>query len=99
VKGKVVTQLALTGARPACSARSAASRKKRRRLLGSAKGAFRTKGRYGAATVRGTRWQTEDLCNGTLVTVQQGVVAVESFVLRRTRLVRAGQSYLAPARR
>jgi hypothetical protein len=108
VKGKVLTQLALSGALPSCpatkrsGARSAAARKKpaktvRRRLFGSGHGDFRTKGKYGTATVRGTIWSTEDRCDGTFVKVSRGVVAVESFVLEKTVSVRAGHSYLAPA--
>src|SRR5205807_3417897 len=40
-------------------------------LHASAHGKFRTRGRYAAATVRGTIWTTSDRCNGTLVTVQK----------------------------
>jgi hypothetical protein len=36
-----------------------------RRLRGRAHGRFRTRGRYSAATVRGTVWLTEDTCDGT----------------------------------
>ena len=36
-----------------------------RLLRGSAHGHFRTIGRYSAATVRGTEWQTIDRCDGT----------------------------------
>ena len=76
---KPVTQLALTG-KLSCGkgkASSSARKKKVRRLWGDGKGRFRTKGRYGAATVRGTKWLTEDRCNGTLVRVKRGVVAVQ----------------------
>jgi len=69
-----------------------------------ARGRIRTRGRYGAATVRGTRWSTIDRCAshprpGTLVVVSKGLVAVRSFVLARTVLVPAGARFLAPARR
>jgi hypothetical protein len=70
-----------------------------RSLWGTAKGRFRTRGRYAAATVRGTRWLTTDRCDGTLTTVKQGVVEVRDFTRARTVTVRAGKSYLAPARR
>ena len=75
-----------------------------RRLKVRARGRIRTRGRYGAATVRGTRWTTVDRCDshprpGTLVVVSKGLVAVRSFVLGRTVLVPAGQRFLAPARR
>jgi hypothetical protein len=77
----------------------ATPRKPVRRLWGSGKGRFSTRARYSAATVRGTRWLTQDRCDGTLTRVTQGVVSVQDFRLRRTRLVKAGQSYLARARR
>ncbi len=75
-----------------------------RRLKVRARGRIRTRGKYGAATVRGTRWTTVDRCPehprpGTLVVVSKGVVAVRSFVLRTTTLVPAGQRLLAPAKR
>lgn len=78
--------------------------KQGRRLKVRARGRIRTRGRYGAATVRGTRWSTIDRCPehvrpGTLVVVSKGLVAVRSFVLRRTVLVPAGARYLAPARK
>ena len=72
-------------------------RKPVRRLWGSGKGRFETRARYSSATVRGTRWLTQDRCDGTLTRVAQGVVSVRDFVRRQTRLVRAGQSYLARA--
>ena len=68
-----------------------------RRLWGSGRGRFSTRARYSAATVRGTRWLTQDRCDGTFTRVTQGVVSVQDFRLRRTRLVKAGQSYLARA--
>jgi hypothetical protein len=70
-----------------------------RRLWGNGKGRFRTLGRYAGATVRGTIWLTEDRCDGTLIRVQQGRVDVRDNVRNRTIRLRAGQSYLARARR
>ena len=64
-------------------------------MWGDGKGRFRTKGRYGAATVRGTKWLTEDRCNGTLVRVKRGVVAMLDFARKKTVLVKKGKSYLA----
>ena len=46
----------------------------RRRLWGRGKGRFRTRGRNGTATVRGTTWLTEDLCEGTQTTARSGKV-------------------------
>ena len=70
-----------------------------RALWGSGKGSFRTKGRYSAATVRGTVWLVEDRCDGTLTRVVKGSVQVRDFARNRTVTVRAGHSYLARAQR
>jgi hypothetical protein len=67
-------------------------------LWGKGPGQFRTKGRYAAATVRGTWWLTQDRCDGTLVRVRQGIVEVRDLVRKRTVLVRTGKSYLARKR-
>jgi hypothetical protein len=75
----------------------AAKRRPIRRLWGSGKGRFQTRGRYSSATVRGTRWLVVDRCDGTLTRVRQGVVLVRDFKRRRSILVRAGRSYLARA--
>jgi FG-GAP-like repeat/FG-GAP repeat len=64
-------------------------------LHATAKGSFRTVGRYSAATVRGTAWDTVERCDGTLTRVHRGVVIVRDFRLRRNVTVRAGKSYLA----
>ena len=64
-----------------------------RRLWGNAKGRFRTKGRFAAATVRGTVWLTEDSCTGSGVTVRKGVVGVRDLVHNTDRQVPAGKSY------
>ncbi|MDQ4047898.1 MAG: hypothetical protein M3131_00725 [Actinomycetota bacterium] len=71
------------------------SRRTVRRLRGSGRGRFRTRGRYSAATVRGTAWTIADRCDGTLTRVRRGRVAVRDFRRRRTVLLRAGKSYLA----
>jgi hypothetical protein len=60
-------------------------------------GRFRTRGRYSAATVRGTIWDTVDRCDGTLTVVKRGSVGVLDFARRKTITVRAGHSYLAKA--
>jgi hypothetical protein len=106
-RGSSVADLRLAGGKfGICGRRSvvggplaAAARRHRkvRALLGSGKGSFRTKGRYAAATVRGTIWQTEDDCDGTKVTVRRGVVAVTDLVRHKTVNVRAGHSYFAAA--
>jgi len=91
----------------ATASRTAVRRRKRvRRLWGDGKGRFRTRGRYGAGTVRGTKWLTQDRCDGTLVRVTRGKVAVERVgptgpQARRPappRLVRAGERTLVRAK-
>ena len=66
-----------------------------RRLWGSGKGKFRTRGRYSSATVRGTVWKTEDRCDGTLTQVREGSVTVRDIGRKKDVVVRAGKSYLA----
>ena len=68
-------------------------------LHASAKGKFRTRGRYSAATVRGTKWTVADRCDGTLTHDIQHSVAVTDFVRHKTIILHAGQSYLAKARK
>jgi CSLREA domain-containing protein len=80
------------GSRPA---RAALSRRTIRRLRSNASGRYRTRGRYSAATVRGTKWTVADRCDGTLTTVSRGRVAVRDFRLRKTIVVRRGKRYLA----
>lgn len=64
-------------------------------LWGSGKGHFRTQGNFGAATVRGTIWLTEDTCEGTFFRVNRGIVSVRDFPRGRTVSVPAGHTYLA----
>jgi ferric-dicitrate binding protein FerR (iron transport regulator) len=78
---------------------ASAARSHRRRLLGNAHGHFTTRGRYGSATVRGTRWSIEDRCDGTLTRVFRGTVVVRDFGRHRNVVVHAGHSYLAKARK
>jgi hypothetical protein len=108
-EGKGVTQLVLVGgAWGACKAATAATastsavahaagkRKAIRRLWGTDDhGRFVTKGRGSVATVRGTKWLTEDFCDGTRTTVAQGAVAVRDLARHKTVVVRAGHSYFA----
>jgi len=79
-------------------ARASKHRKIVRRLWAQTKGRFRTRGRYATATVRGTRWMTADRCDGTLVTVREGAVAVRDLARGQTVRVRAGQSKLIRGR-
>jgi hypothetical protein len=67
-----------------------------RRLWGRSRGGrFRTRGRHGTATVRGTVWSTEDRCDGTMVRVRRGRVVVRDYARRRSLPVWGGDSYLA----
>ncbi|MEA2492480.1 MAG: hypothetical protein QOJ29_391 [Thermoleophilaceae bacterium] len=100
---KAVTDLKLMGGSfGSCKAGakkgSASKSKTIRSLFGKAKGRFRTKGRYSAATVRGTSWLVADRCDGTLTTVKRGTVSVFDFKRNKTVKVKAGKSYLARAR-
>lgn len=80
------------------SARTAALNQRVLGLLrGTAKGRFRTSGRFAAATVRGTDWGVRDRCDGTLTVVRRGVVVVHDFRRNVSVVVRAGHTYLAKA--
>jgi hypothetical protein len=103
-KARKVTVLGLTGGTfkdcPAPSRSTAGAAKPRpkgtskRHVWGNGKGAFRTKGRFASATVRGTLWRTDDFCNGTLITVKRGKVDVFDLRKHKHVLVLAGRSYL-----
>ena len=61
------------------------------------KGKFQTKGRYAAATIRGTTWDTIDRCDGTLIKVTKGSVLVNDLKKHKKIVVKKGHSYLAKA--
>ncbi|MEA2208418.1 MAG: hypothetical protein QOF54_895 [Solirubrobacteraceae bacterium] len=83
---KPLTDLKLTGGDlSACPATAGgrivgptAAKRARRRLFGHAHGRFRTRGRSSSATVRGTKWVTEDTCAGTRTEDRQGEVLAQS---------------------
>jgi hypothetical protein len=84
--------------RQASLSASASGSRRVRRLWGrDSGGSFRSHGRHSHATVRGTRWLTEDRCDGTLTRVTNGSVVVRDFGRQRNIVVRAGHSYLAKA--
>ncbi len=97
--GKPVTVLKLQG--PLACGKSnrlaTASKKKARGLWGSGKGNFRSEGRHGSATVRGTIWWAQDTCDGTLFKVKKGVVTIKDFTSGKSLKLTAGQKYLAPS--
>ena len=73
---------------------------KGRGLWGKGKGDFRTKGKRGSATVRGTTWFVQDRCDGsTLFKVKEGVVEVRDDVKKKTVTLEAGDRYVAKRRR
>lgn len=80
---------------------SAAAHKLSKRIInllkGSAHGRFVTRGRFSAATVRGTVWGVQDRCDGTLTVVQRGTVLVTNFRTRKTVAVTTGHTLLVPA--
>jgi hypothetical protein len=97
-RGDTTLTLSEALARCASQARSAQKKPKTRRLWGDGKGKFRTKGRYAAATVRGTKWLVTDGCGYTRTRVTQGSVSVRDEVRKRTVIVRKGKSYTARRR-
>jgi hypothetical protein len=82
-------------------ARTSATRRSRRRtvrkLWAEGHGSYSTKGNYATGAVLGTRWLTEDRCEGTLIRVLTDKVSVRDLVKHRRHTVRAGHSYLAKA--
>jgi hypothetical protein len=68
-----------------------------RKLWSEGHGSYSTKGNYASGAVLGTRWLTEDRCNGTLIFVSTDRVAVTNLVNHHHRTVHAGHSYLAKA--
>jgi hypothetical protein len=105
--GKGLTQLVLRGsdfsgcrattARSAAAVAAAKKKKPRPRSLWGSDdhGRFETRGRGSVATVRGTRWLTQDTCAGTRTRVAAGAVAVRDLRTHRTVVVRKGHEYLA----
>jgi hypothetical protein len=77
-------------------ATTARTQKAIRSLWGSDnKGRFETRGRNSVATVRGTRWLTEEFCDGTRTTVRDGAVVVRDLTTGKSTMVKAGHSYFA----
>jgi hypothetical protein len=69
-----------------------------RHLWSNAHGSFTTKGKYGAAAVRGTEWLTQDQCDGTFFRVTRDEITVTSFKLNNHKtIVKQGHSFLSPS--
>ncbi|MEA2497200.1 MAG: hypothetical protein QOJ29_5111 [Thermoleophilaceae bacterium] len=104
---KPVTELQLFGGdfKKSCpkprprKASASAKKKVVRQLWGVGKGQFRTKGKYAAASIRGTQWLTQDRCDGTNVKVTEGSVTVRDLVKKKNVIVKAPSSYLAKAKK
>jgi DNA-binding beta-propeller fold protein YncE len=101
-RGRAITILKLTGALGCGKATkkrgaTASRRRRSRRLWGSGKGNYSSRGSHGSATVRGTIWLTKDTCAGTLFRVKRGVIKVRDFTRHRTVKVGTGRSYFVPA--
>ena len=82
----------LTGCPKAKSASAAAKKPKTRKLWGDGKGKFRTRGQYGAATIRGTKWLVQDTCTTTVVRVTEGAVNVDDLVKKKKIVAAQGQA-------
>ncbi|MBE2316810.1 right-handed parallel beta-helix repeat-containing protein [Solirubrobacter sp. CPCC 204708] len=99
-----ITDLALVeeldcGKGKRASASQKGKKPKSRKLWGDGKGAFRTSGRYSAATVRGTKWLVQDTCTTTTVRVTQGSVLVQDKVKKKRIVLRAPKTYVARAKK
>ena len=79
----------------AAAVHAAKSKKVIRQLWGEGSGKFQTKGRFAAASIRGTTWDTIDRCDGTLIKVTQGSVLVNDLKKHKKIVVKKGHSYLA----
>ncbi|HWX97880.1 MAG TPA: IPT/TIG domain-containing protein [Solirubrobacteraceae bacterium] len=75
----------------------ASRRRTVRKLWAEGHGKYSTKGNYATGAALGTRWLTEDLCEGTLITVMSDRVVVTNLINHRHVTVKAGHSYLARA--
>ncbi|MBK8295421.1 MAG: YncE family protein [Solirubrobacterales bacterium] len=96
---------ALSSSVPAATDQASVSKKRKKRkrgrkLWGKGKGRFKTKGKYGSASVRGTNWLVEDRWNkSTFFKVKSGVVKVRDFAKKKNVKVKKGRSYVARAPR
>ena len=99
LKGSSFRRCRSRARRSEANAAARLSKRRIRRLRANANGRFRTRGRYSSATVRGTRWEVQDRCDGTLTKVTSGRVAVRDFRRKKTIVLRAKRRYLARAKR
>lgn len=107
---KPVVRFLLVGDLGGCGAGAArvsrstatASGRRGRHLWGSGRGHYRTGGRRGAATVRGTTWLTSDRCDGSTRFYVKSSISGEGVVVndydnpgRKDAVLLPGQSYVA----
>ncbi len=85
------------GARSGAARTSATHKRPVRKLWAEGHGSYSTKGNYATGAVLGTRWLTEDLCDGTLIRVLTDKVSVTNLLTHKRLTVRAGHSYFAKA--
>ena len=79
---------------PVASAAAKRRKKKRKLWVSEPGGRWRSSTGSTSASAVGTLWKTTLLCEGTRVTVREGTVRVRDLIRRRSRLVRAGESFL-----
>jgi hypothetical protein len=96
-KGAPTYAVCKPGAKAGDASAMAAGSRVLQLLRASARGRFSTRGRYSAATVRGTVWTVSDRCDGTLTHDITDSVSVTDFARHKTVVLHAGQSYLAKA--
>ena len=82
-KGKAVTAALIARRRSSC-------------CTADNHGKFRTKGRYAAATIRGTVWTIADRCDGTLTQAIKDSVTVSDFVRHKTIILPARPQLSGP---
>lgn len=69
--------------------------KRKNQVWGDGKGKFRTDGRNGSASVRGTRWWTANYTYTSGFKVAEGTVVVRDKVKKKNVTLRKGKSYFA----
>jgi hypothetical protein len=79
----------------AASAAHDSGAKSRKLWVSDNGGSWGTNGRYVSTTVEGTHWLTVDECNQSRVTVAAGKVKVHDLIHHTTKILTAGESYVA----
>jgi hypothetical protein len=79
----------------AAGAKHGSGAKSRKLWVSDNGGSWGTSGRYVSTTVEGTHWLTVDECDRSRVTVVAGKVKVRDLVNNKTKVLTAGESYIA----